>query len=474
MALVTKSIKTGGTTSLQSGENATAADVNTDSDTLFNLVNGNLDDDNIKAGAAIAGSKLDLASTITSAMIVDGAIVNVDVNASADIALTKLADTSGTASAAATTADPGVSNSESLATTLDGELIRLRYAIERQALGIDAGRFDATGTIESTYWGDVPARQMQWIPGINGVVTSGLPSGWTNVNTATLAQEAANAADATAGKGRAIKITAAGSANEGLSFPLSGLKASTRYFVAALMKATSGDTAKFTTTGADATSAFRDVTNTTTATAWTWLTGVIQTDATPTNIVLTCLAAADTDVVWVSHVGYAECSAVPVSARVAVVEQQVASTAGTAITGATTDGGLDTNYQFIDDGTNDLDKTVYVPGDGYYIKVSVDVNAAETATGAGSAQVFRVRLYQSVNGAALASVRQQDMWVEHDSNEQGFFTCAFNWVVKNPNPGQSYRYAIAATRSGGTENVTPQLGSTGSSALTIEVLPYGG
>jgi len=253
--------------------------------TVFAKFDLGIENADISTTAAIAASKLALNNAITSAMIVDGTIVNGDIaddtilnakiNSAADITLTKIGDASADAAGAATATDPGVSNSESLATTLDGELKRLRYAIERQALGIDAARFDATGTIEATYWGDLPVRNLQRIPGINGVVTSGLPAGWTNVSTATLAQEAADAADKTAGKGRAIKITAAGSANEGISFPLSGLKASTRYFIGALMKATAGDTAKLTTTGADATSAFRDITTTTTSTSWTWLTGVV-------------------------------------------------------------------------------------------------------------------------------------------------------------------------------------------------------
>ena len=473
MAVVTKSTKQGGTTDLQSGQSAVVADVNTDMNTLFNLVNGNIDNDNIKASAGIVYSKLSLASSITSSDLVDGTIVNGDVNASADITLTKLADYSASATEVATATDPGVSNSESLATTLTGEIERLRYAIERQALGIDAARFDATGTIESTYWGDLPARDLRWLPGFNGIVTSGLPSGWTNVNTATLAQEAADAADKTAGKGRAIKITAAGSANEGISYTLSGLKASTRYFFAAIVKATSGDTVRFVVTGGDATSSFRDFTNTSTSTSWTILRGVVQTDSTPTNLVVKVDTGADTDIVWVAGVAYGECSASPAAfPRVAVVEQRVATTAGTAITGGITDSGLDTNYQFVDDGTLDLDLTVYVPGDGYYIKVTADWTIRETTSESGSQNKLNTRLYQSVNGAAMAGVRDGVQTAAHSGAEKKSFVGSLTWIVKNPNPGQSYRYALAATKSGGTATMTPQEGNEGSSSLTIQVLPY--
>jgi hypothetical protein len=475
---IARNTKAGGTTDVQSGQTIQPSDLNTDMNTLFNEINGNLTNANISGSAAIAYSKLTLTSSIVTGDITDGTIANADVNASAAIALTKLDDTSGTDDAHDDTTTPGDSESHTLPTTLDGEIEQLRYAIERQALGIAAGRFDATGTIEATFWGDRPVRNLIWIQGINGVVTSGLPSGWTNVNTATLAQEAADAADATAGVGRVIKITAAGSANEGMSYTLTGLKASTRYFFYALVKATSGDTAKLTVTGADATSSFRDCTNTTTATAWTALTCVVQTDATPTDLVASVLAAADTDIVWNGGVAWGEASAVPLptAPRVAVVEQQIASTAGTTIDGATTDAGLDTNYQFIDDGTNDLDKTVYVPGDGYYIKVTADITVGQVAGSSGPQELFRWRIYQSVAGAALASVRQHTPQSDHDGSDStdSVLTDSLVWIVKNPTPGASYRYALAGTKVSGNATYKPQRDGTDSSALTIEVIPYGG
>lgn len=475
---ISRNTKTGGGTSVNTGSVWNADDVNVDMDTMFNKLNTGLLNADIAAGAGIVYSKLSLANSIVTGDIVDGTIVNADLNAAAAVALTKLDDISGTAADAATATDPGVSNSESLATTGAGELERLRYAVERQALGPDAGRFDASAILETCYWGDLPVRNLQRIPGINGVVTSGLPAGWTNVNTATLAQQAADAADGLAGKGRAIQITAAGSANEGMSYTLSGLKESTRYFVGALMKATAADTAKLTVTGADAASSFRDLTTTTTSTTWTWITGVVQTDATPTNLVVSVLAAADTDIVWVADVVWGECSAVPQahSPRVAVIEQRVSSTAGTAIDGATTDAGLDTNYQFIDNGTTDLDLTVYVPGDGYYIEVTGDFQLEETTANSGVIAPVRVRIYQSVNGAALASVRERYTVGEHDGtdNVQHTFTGSMTWVVKSPNPGQSYRYGLAANISAGSSTITPQLGSRGSSALTVRVMAYGG
>ena len=473
MALITKSTKQGGTTELQAGQSAVPEDINTDMNTVFNLANGNIDNANISAGAAIAYSKLNLSGAIQSADIAAGAIVDSDINASADITQTKIGDISATDAAHDDTTTPGDSSSHTLPTTLSGELQQLRYAVERIALGVGAVRYDATGTEEYTFWGDRPARNMVWLPGFNGVVTSGLPSGWSNVATATLAQEAADAADATAGKGRAIKITAAGSANEGMSYTLSGLKASTRYLIVAIAKATSGDTAKLTTTGADATSSFRNITATTTATAWTPLYGVIQTDATPTNIVINCLAAADTDIVWFAHVGYAECAATPLAPRVAVPAFMEATTAGTVITGATTDAGLDTNYQFIDNGSTDLDLTVYVPGDGYYIRAR-GVACAEADSSGSNNVSFSPRLYMGVNGGALSAVRNAGEYRRGGGNNNiERFSIPLEHLVLAPTPGASYRFALAAT-AGGSPSVAPQkTAGSGHSTLIVEVLPYG-
>lgn len=472
MALVTRSVKSSGSTALASSTSARAVDVDTDMDTLYNLANGNIDNDNIKASAAIAYSKLSLASSITSADLVDGTIVNGDINASAAIAQTKIDDYSSSVTEMATATNPGISNSESQATTLAGELERLRYAIERQALGIDAGRFDATGTIEATYWGDLPVRGMQRLPGFNGVVTSGLPAGWTNVSTATLAQEAADAADGLAGKGRAIKITAAGSANEGMSYTLSGLKESTRYFFAALMKATSGDTAKFTVTGADATSSFRDLTTTTTSTTWTWVTGVVQTDATPTNLVVSCLAAADTDVVWVADVQYGECSAVPLNGqqKVAVIGSLQSATAGTQAIDGGSDAGVDTGYRIVEAGTTDFDITVYVPGDGYYIEVESKAMFGDTISDT-TAQDVTVRLYQSVSGGGLTVVDHTTCSRETTGSASvQYYSAVTGHFVASPTPGASYRYLIAATRD--DHNVTAQKNSDQTTWLRVKCLPY--
>lgn len=59
--------------SFTSGTTAVASQVNSNFTTLYNEFNGNIDDNNIKAGANINGSKL-LASSITTAKLADTSI----------------------------------------------------------------------------------------------------------------------------------------------------------------------------------------------------------------------------------------------------------------------------------------------------------------------------------------------------------------------------------------------------------------
>ena len=470
MATIARGAKTGGGTDFNTGQAMKSSEFNTDFNTIVTDYNGNITTANISASAAIPYSKLTLTGVVVDADMTTGTLLNRSVNASAAIALTKLDDISATDDAHDDTTTPGTSMTHVLPTTLSGELQQLRYAVERLGLGVAASRYDATGTREAPFWGDLPARGMQRIPGINGTVTSGLPVGWTNVATATLAQEAADAADGLAGKGRAIKITAAGSANEGMSYTLSGLKESTVYFVAALMKATSGDTARLDVTGGDATSSFRNFTADTTATTWTWVYGLVATDATPTSIVVRALAAADTDVVWVADVQYGECSEVPQSPRVAVIGSLQSDTVGTQAIDGGSDAGVTAGYRIVEAGTTDFDVTVYVPGDGYYIEVDSIATFGDTTTDT-TAQDVIVKLYQSVSGGGLSAVCTVPASRETTgSGRVQYYTCHTSHFVASPTPGASYRYVIAATRD--DHNVTAQKGSATTTYLRVKVVPY--
>lgn len=90
----------------------------------------------------------------------------------------------------------------------------------------------------------------------------------------------------------AVKITTDG-ANEGIKQTLTGLKPSTKYQVTVRAKVTSGDVAKLLTTGADT-----NISETTSSTSWTTLSGEFETDSDGTDVVLKLIGVNTGDIVW--------------------------------------------------------------------------------------------------------------------------------------------------------------------------------
>lgn len=127
--------------------------------------------------------------------------------------------------------------------------------------------------------------------------TSTVPDDWTNVSTATVARDTAEQG----GGSYAAKITAAGSADEGMSQTITNLKISTVYRVSARVKVTSGDTASITTTGATT-----NMDEDSTSASWATVTGTFTTDGSGTDVVLQLLAQNDTDVVWFDRITVTE------------------------------------------------------------------------------------------------------------------------------------------------------------------------
>lgn len=91
--LITRSTKPGSTTSFATsfslGNTLQVADLDTDINTVYAEVNGNLTQANLAADSVEASELAD--NSVASANIIDGSILNADVNASAAIVGTKLA-----------------------------------------------------------------------------------------------------------------------------------------------------------------------------------------------------------------------------------------------------------------------------------------------------------------------------------------------------------------------------------------------
>lgn len=269
MALISRGTKAtaGGGTAFVTGTTASATEVNTDFDTIYNDYNGN----------------------VTDANIVSTGLTNTAISSSAGIAETKIDDISATDADHDDTTTPGDSSSHTKPTTLSGELQQLRYVAERLALGIAPDRVGAAGT-GAAGWYDLPARGPNLV--INPTLAratsaSGAPRSWTSLGTGTptFSYVALSGATLTEGPaaGKEHRIQAGSAATAGITQTIGGLKASTRYLVVARARSTTG-AVHLKTVGADATSEFRNIDDSSSSTSYVTLKGVIQTDSTPTAL----------------------------------------------------------------------------------------------------------------------------------------------------------------------------------------------
>lgn len=399
----------GGGTAFVSGTDVLAAEVNTDFDNAYSALAA-LDNDNISA--------------------------------SADIALTKLADISATSATHDDTTTPGDSSSHTLPTTLSGEVQQLRYTIERLALGLAADRVDGSGT-GTTFWGDLPARGPNLIknPSFAGGSASGTtpPTSWTDLGTGTptFSQVALTGATLTEGKGRELRIQAGAAAVAGVTQTLSGLKASTRYLVVARARRTTS-AVHLVTTGADAASSFRNIDDSSSSTTYVTLKGVIQTDSTPTNIVVQLKTnGASGDDVSFAFCGVYECAA-------DIVE--IGGTANTTIEATTSYNVPVASFTAI----TGVSAAVYCPADGMEIHVQATLHF-ENASGTDRQLGINI----AENGSAVSDYYQEITIPQGD-----LATVHFNYVRNNPTPGTQYTYTFTTRASGGSAGDIVSPGTT--------------
>lgn len=376
MAVIIRGTKTsaGGGTAFTTGSVIQADEVNTDFDTAYSEINGNLDNDNLDAAA--------------------------------DVALTKLADISATAATHDDTTTPGDSSSHTLPTTLSGEIQQLRYTIERLALGIGADRVDGTGT-GTTFWGDLPARGPNHIknPAFaagDAAATTTPPYGWVDIGTGTPTFTSVNLAGAhlSEGGGREVRIQAGSAAVAGIKQILSDLKASTRYLVVARARATT-NAAHLTVTGADATSSFRNIDDTSSSSSYVTLKGVIQTDSTPTDVVIKLTTnGGNGDDVRFAFCGVYECGAdhVELGDLPPVVDT---SSVDVAIS----------NVGFTDLGVSAESR---VPGPGYYSIVTAQIPLVRNTNDC----VVGIQILEAFDGGAATEVGYTEVSLVGAANKQ--------------------------------------------------------
>lgn len=353
MALVSRPLKDNGTVAWVTGDSINETDLEGDVSAIVTQVSGNLDSTNMASGANVDASTFLAAGTIT----------NTEVSGSAAITVSKLAQTAGQldsdivddsaddAATYKTVVDPGDSGTPSLPTNLELELQRTRFVAQRTA---GLGNAKITDGTNAAAWFDGVSTGANLVrnPAFLDYIASGTtaPQDWTKKGTPT-SLDGQQANDAAEGPGYVLRVTSAATA-DGIQQTLSGLKASARYLVEARTNPrTSIHTLK--TTGATGTFGNLDLDSGDGTGTWATLAGLIETDATPTDIVVSIEAENGVDVFDVAWVSVREVGTTDKNQRDAPFFIQTATS--TSDVEATV--------------TSDTTVEVQVPGDNYSILV---------------------------------------------------------------------------------------------------------
>jgi len=296
MGIISRSNKPSGGTNWQdsdivAGSGSGSSDINTDVNTAYNEFNGGIENVNIKATAGIVGTKL-----------ASGTLTDTQINASAGIDPTKINDRSANDAQQVTLSDPGDSDSNTLATNLAEEIEQLRHEIKKLSVGVSAkitdGLSSGLGANGKAAWfdggviGPSVIRNGSFLDAEAESTGPTAPYGWSVVDgggggPSTLTPVTLDVAE---GKGHAIHMVDSNDVGrDGISQTLAGLKASSRYLVVARIKPIT-TTWKLTTTGAIGTFGNLNLSTASGGSLWETLAGIIETDSTPTDIVVNLIA----------------------------------------------------------------------------------------------------------------------------------------------------------------------------------------
>lgn len=440
---ISRCAKAAGGTDFSDSTVALASEVNCDFNTIYTLVNGSLDADNLSA------------SSVGTSEITDLSIVNIDVSNSAAIDVSKLAQTAGQLDAdivgdyaadpneLVLVTDPGETGSESLPTHLEEEIERLRYAIKRLGLGEEL----AFGTKS---WIDPPAQTKRNLiyagtfehtngTGSLSADPNDPPGGWTLSNTPQFTYAAVPVAE---GSGVEVTITAGGATDEGMQQTLSGLKANHDYLLLARVEPGTGTCSVRTTGGGTNVSQ----TSASGTGSYETLAGVFTTDGTPADVVVLVEADADGDVCSVRSVAAYELSPDSLEeARPAFLTSSTTSTTtcdGTSYGSGNCSGLLSLSYT--------------PPAPGYALVVTGTVQMRSNT----SSEECLARLYDGSSQLDEKALTHSD--ASGGANLIG--SLALQHIESNPAPGTTITYQIDA-RGVASNNCSVNEDETGGSAM---------
>ena len=336
---INRGSKSAGGTSFTTGA-ILASEMNTDLDTLYTEINGNLDNDNINSSANIVVSKLAQTEAALDADIVD--------------------DYSASAAEQDNTTDPGTSNSGgTLPLNLQTELEHIRYKLHQLGIGTDSAEIAAGGETNTTStWIDGPYRPGNLIYNggfdvLDDLATDSEGNGWTRVLTPTTLEVVALTESEGQGDGNGLRIVDTGAGVSGVSQTLTQLKADTKYLLTGMVYDTTG-VCRLVTAAADTNQLTLDSDD---SASWQRLSGTFETDSTPTAVVISLLIVTTSDSCIFNDIGVFEINTNPVAhgGKVHCYDSITTATQDHYASGADTDSGVTC--------------AVTPPGPGYMITV---------------------------------------------------------------------------------------------------------
>jgi len=382
--------KDNGTAAWVTGDTLNQTDVEGDFTAILDELDGNLENVNIAAGAGIVGTKL-----------AAGTLTNTQISGTAAIDVSKLAQTAGQLDADivddyadddatyATRTDPLDSvATPDLPTNLQEEWERIRFVLARYGLGIATKITDGTN---SAAWFDGLAIGPNLVP--NGSFLDNLATPLGCVVAGAPATQDLVALPVTEGRGKYLRcLDAAGAITDGPSWTLTGLRGQTLYLVEARVLNTTAEV-NLVTTGATGTLGNLDLlTNSadahpaSLATDWQTLAGLVETDATPADLVVTL---NPTDANYAFGVAYVSVREVAGSRDAEATGREHKDVRGGSI--ARQASSTTTNTTTLNTETT---LTVVVPGDGYQVVAQGRISKAGV-----NGETYSLRENADVDGA---------------------------------------------------------------------------
>lgn len=414
-----KAVSGGGTASYVEGKTLPADELQGDFDAIATVVNGNIDNDNINASAAIAISKL------------------------AAIGASDVDDHSDSATTAATTTSAGDSSTmgSNLATDMEGELERLRYAVAQGKLYNGTIQYeDSAGSLQDVTWSEVGIAGPNLLLNSgfehHGITSGDVPAGWAEIGT--LASSSMQDAPDDAGThARSFQFVSDANA-EGLIQVLQGLKKNTKYLFGFTYYLTAGGVT-LQASGGLSSGDYQNpgYTDTTTGSTPVSVSLIVQSDTSGSDIAISMVSTTSSTTVdvieaWFHELGEAGPKDIPTPPILTATH-----------TGSTQFPATRTNNAWAYEDVSDLDIAIFCPGPGY--RVIYEASVGWEVKDAAEA-IVRAQLRLMLDTGGGDSVVDGPYIIQGEASgvsSHSFSGVTFLRYIADATPGTTYDFSVS-------------------------------